>query len=112
VNSRASHDALSFCNSLKQKVLLQILQSRLQTPNSKLTFGTPRANRTAASLMKTSRPRRHHFSERGLPLCLITFRAFLQLSFQYRAWLNKPGFPSFKLHLFSHLQVFLTFRSI
>ena len=43
--------------------------------------GTEGANRTAASLMKTSRPRRQHFSERGLPLCLITFRAFLQLSF-------------------------------
>ncbi len=39
--------------------------------------------RRAASLMKLIKTLRHLFSERGLPLCLKTFRAFLQLSFLY-----------------------------
>ena len=40
---------------------------------------------TVASLIIRLRPRRHHYTERGLPLCFNTFRAFLQLSF-----LSKP----------------------
>ena len=49
---------------------------------------------SAASLVTGSRPRRHHYSERGLPLCLNTFRAFLQLSFLLKARPAKVGLSS------------------
>ena len=52
---------------------------------------------SVASLVTRSRPRRHHYSERGLPLCLNTFRAFLQLSFLLKARPKRSGFPSFTL---------------
>ena len=43
-------------------------------------------------------PAANLFSERGLPLCLKTFRAFLQLSFRIKPGWNQPGFPTFKPH--------------
>ncbi len=56
--------------------------------------------------MKLIKTRRQHFSERGMPLRLTTFRAFLQLSFLYEpsrkdSALLLLNLISIQLHIFT-----------
>ena len=61
-------------------------------------FGTLRAIYICGQLDKVIKTRRHHICEPGLPLCLSTFRAFLQLSNLLKPDSKESGFFLLKCH--------------